>query len=117
MNLSAYDKTNTITANSRIYSNNNYPYIITREVKKRKYYCYVTKYDPKLKENNIFLVLLDDKPDDRQVCRVRMDNYGRLKFNLSPIREFLMINQQSSGVNLILDTHADDGDIYKLEIE
>lgn len=118
MNLSAYDKINSAQSKTKIYNDNNSPYIITREVKKRKYYCYVTRYEPKLNENIIYLVLLDDKPNDRQVARTRVDTYGRLKFNLSQIRSVVNISpSQSYNINIALETAADDGDVYKLMIE
>ena len=65
----------------------------------------------------MFLVLLDDKPDDRQVCKTRQDEYGRLKFNLSPAVEvFNLIPNHRYDVELTLDTEADDGDVYKVNI-
>ena len=118
MNLAAYDNINDVKySKTKIYSCSNYPYIITREVKKRKYYCYVKRYDPNLGINILFLVLLDKKPDDRQVCKTRQDEYGRLKFNLSPaISVFNLIPNNRYDVELTLETEADDGDIYKVEI-
>lgn len=117
MNLSAYDKISGPPTKTIIYNSNNYPYIVTREVKKRKYYCYVTRYEPNTNEYNIFLVLLDDKPTDRCVAKVRMDNYGRFKFNLSRIKSVINIKENKSiGVNLSLETEADDGDIYKIDL-
>ena len=117
MNLAAYDSIGGKSSKTKIYTCSNYPYIITREVKKRKYYCYVKRYEPNLGTTLLFLVLLDDKPDDRQVCKTRQDEYGRLKFNLSPAIEiFNLIPNHRYDVELILDTEADDGDVYKVNI-
>lgn len=118
MNLSAYDRIKSNPTKSKIYINNSYSYIITREVKHRKYYCFVKRYEPSTDENVLFLVLLDDKPDDRTVSKVRIDNYGRYKFNLSVIRDYLDVSKNKIiDIKLTLETEADDGDIYKLEIE
>ena len=117
MNLAAYDSIGSKSGKTKIYTCSNYPYIITSEVKKRKYYCYVKRYEPNLGATLLFLVLLDDKPDDRQVCKTRQDEYGRLKFNLSPAIEiFNLIPNHRYDVELILDTEADDGDVYKVNI-
>ena len=118
MNLAAYDKVGSITkVKSKRYSSNNYPYIVTREIKKRKYYCYVSRYDPASDNNVLYLVLLDDKPEDRQVCRTRMDDYGRLKFNLSPAAEIYDIKPNVKyDVSISVETQADDGDIYRVDI-
>ena len=117
MNLVAYDSIINSSNKTKIYTNCNYPYIITREVKKRKYYCYVKRYEPDLGTNILYLVLLDDKPNDRQVCKTRQDEYGRLKFNLSPASSVInLIPNKRYDVELSLETEADDGDIYKVNI-
>ena len=118
MNLNAYDKITTKTAKSKIYNRNGFPYIVTREVSKRKYYCFVKRYEPDINSNSLYLVLLDDIPRDRQVARVRQDDYGRFKFNLSIIKsEFDIPNDIKGYVELTLDASADDGDIYKIEFK
>lgn len=119
MNLVAYDKVGTTIHKSKIYNDNKIPYIVTREVRKRKYYCYVKRYDPEKGCNVYFLVLLDDAPTDRQYCRTRMDDYGRLKFNLGPIQEIVRGKFEDKILNIVLsqETIADDGDIYRIEIE
>lgn len=118
MNLSAYDKISGNPTKSKLYMSNNYPYIITREVKYRKYYCFVKRYDPSIETNDLFLVLLDDKPEDRQVAKVRRDDYGRIKLNISQARDYIKINPNKSyTLNLTLETQADDGDIYRVELE
>lgn len=118
MNLSAYDKISGTPTKSKLYISNNYPYIITREVKYRKYYCFVKRYEPSTETNNLFLVLLDDKPEDRQVAKVRRDDYGRIKFNLSQARDVIgLVPNRNINIHLTLETEADDGDIYKFEIE
>ena len=117
MNLAAYDSITNNKSVTKVCTYSTYPYIITREVKKRKYYCYVKRYEPNLGTTLLFLVLLDDKPDDRQVCKTRQDEYGRLKFNLSPAVEvFNLIPNHRYDVELTLDTEADDGDVYKVNI-
>ena len=118
MNLSAYDKISGSPTKSKLYMSNNYPYIVTREVKYRKYYCFVKRYDPSIETDNLFLVLLDDKPEDRQVARVRRDDYGRLKFNLSQARDIIdLVPNKKYNIGLYLETQADDGDIYRIELE
>ena len=118
MNLAAYDKIGAPSTKSKIYMSNTYPYIITREIPYRRYYCFVKRYEPSNGINNLFLVLLDDKPDDRQVAKVRRDNYGRLKFNLSQVRDYINLNRSKEMiVKFSLQTKADDGDIYNLELE
>lgn len=118
MNLIAYDKIDYIKNNSKIYIYNNHPYIITRDVVYRKYYCFVTRYEPDAKNTSIYLVLLDDKPPDRPVAKTRKDEYGRLKFNMSILsNKFKLPQSNKINIDIVLDTHSDDGDIYKLEIE
>lgn len=118
MNLSAYDKINGIATKSKIYVSNNYPYIVTREIKYRKYYCFVKRYEPKIENNVLFLVLLDDTPLDRSVARTRRDNYGRLKFNMSKLKDYFSLTQgKEYYLTLTLETTADDGDIYKIELK
>ena len=118
MNLVAYDKVSSIPTKSKIHTYSGFPYIITREVKYRKYYCFVTRYEPKINDTILYLVLLDDNPPDRAVARTRRDNYGRLKFNMSILAGKYNIPQDKQvNVKLSMETQADDGDIYKLEIE
>ena len=40
MNLVAYDKISNTPTKSKIHTYSGFPYIITREVKYRKYYCF-----------------------------------------------------------------------------
>ena len=118
MNLAAYDKINGTPTKSKIHTYSGFPYIITREVKYRKYYCFVTRYEPKINDTILYLVLLDDNPTDRAVVRTRRDNYGRLKFNMSILAGKYNIPQcKQTNIKLSLETQADDGDIYKLKIE
>lgn len=118
MNLAAYDKVSNTPTKSKIHSYSGFPYIITREVKYRKYYCFVTRYEPKVNNNILYLVLLDDNPPDRAVARTRRDNYGRLKFNMSILAGKYNIPQgKQVNVTLSPEIQADDGDIYKIEIE
>lgn len=118
MNLAAYDKIDYVKSDSKIYIYNKHPYIVTRNVVYRKYYCFVTRYEPDVKDTSIYLVLLDDKPPDRPVAKTRRDEYGRLKFNMSIINNKLKLPQCNHfSIKITTDTHSDDGDIYKLEIE
>lgn len=117
MNLSAYDTIDSIKKKTRVYNNRTlYPYIITREVKYRPYYCYVKRYSPALDCNVYFLVLLDDRPGDRKVYHTRLDSYGRIKLSLATLlKEFN--NNIINDVSIKLDTHTDDGDIYILDMD
>lgn len=118
MNLVAYDKVSNTSTKSKIHTYSGFPYIITREVKYRKYYCFVTRYEPKSNDTILYLVLLDDTPPDRTVAKTHRDNYGRLKFNMSVLAGKYNIPQDKQvNVKLSLETQADDGDIYKLELE
>ena len=118
MNLAAYDKVSNTPTKSKIHTYSGFSYIITREVKYRKYYCFVTRYEPTINDTILYLVLLDDNPPDRAVAKTRRDNYGRLKFNMSIIANKCNISQSKQvNVKLSLETQADDGDIYKFEIE
>ena len=118
MNLAAYDKIGSPTSQTKLYMSNKYSYIITREIKYRKYYCFVTKYNPSIEDNILYLVLLDDNPSDRPVAKTRRDDYGRLKFNMSAVTHKYNIPQSGKvNLKLVLETQADDGDIYKIELE
>ena len=118
MNLAAYDKISGTPTKSKIHTYSGFPYIITREVKYRKYYCFVTRYESIINDTILYLVLLDDNPPDRAVAKTRRDNYGRLKFNMSILAGKYNIPQSKQvNLNLSLETQADDGDIYKLELE
>ena len=57
MNLVAYDKVSGIKTKSKIHIYSGFPYIVTREVRYRKYYCFVTKYEPKTNDTILYLVL------------------------------------------------------------
>ena len=118
MNLVAYDKVSGTPTKSKIHTYSRFPYIITREVKYRKYYCFVTRYEPTINDTILYLVLLDENPSDRAIARTRRDNYGRLKFNMSILAGKYNIPQDKQvNVKLSIETQADDGDIYKLELE
>lgn len=118
MNLAAYDKISGTQTKSKIHTYSGFPYIITREVKYRKYYCFVTRYEPTVNDTILYLVLLDENPPDRAVAKTRRDNYGRLKFNMSILAGKYNIPQNKQvNLSLSIETQADDGDIYKLELE
>lgn len=118
MNLVAYDKVSSNPTKSKIHTYSGFPYIITREIKYRKYYCFVTRYEPTINDTILYLVLLDDNPPDRAVAKTRRDNYGRLKFNMSILAGKYNIPQSKQvNIKLSIETQADDGDIYKLELE
>ena len=117
MNLAAYDSIINNKSVTKVCTYSTYPYIITREVKYRKYYCFVTRYEPTINDTILYLVLLDDNPPDRAVARTRRDNYGRLKFNISPVKSVFNLNNKQYNIKLSIETEADDGDIYKIELE
>ena len=118
MNLVAYDKVDNNTTKSKVHTYSGFHYIVTREITYRKYYCFVTRYEPSINDTILYLVLLDDNPPDRAVSRTRRDNYGRLKFNMSILAGKYNIPQgKQVNITLTSETQADDGDIYRINLE
>ena len=117
MNLSAYDTISNKLNKRKTWLDNNKQVIISREVNKRPYYTFVKRYEPELNTNVFFLVLLDDKTPNSQCYITHQDDYGRLKFNVSPIWKELPFTEYI-GQNIPLEyiEHTDDGDIYKIDI-
>lgn len=118
MNLIAYDKIHELDRTKDWICLKN-KQLITKTIKYRKYYTFGKIYDSIYNSYNIYLILLDERPVDRKSSITFRDDYGRLKFNLLSI--WKLINESNPitsdiNVELIPDTHTDDGDVYILNI-
>ena len=92
--------------------------LFSREIKFRPYVTIGSKYHPKLQSYSYFLILLDEPPEDRSYSIVHIDNYGRIKISLRTIWNDTSLKDydKDSNINIKLTDHADNGDIYQIDV-
>lgn len=118
MNLSAYDVVNPKIDKQRTWVDIHKKQLLSREIVFRPYVTISKRY---VKEDNsyeYFIILLDDCPFDRPYSNTKKDNYGRIKIRLASIwkESSLKYLEKDINIELIPVEHADDGDIYLLNV-
>lgn len=121
MNLISYDKVNEAIDNRSNYIDVEKQCLYTRKIAYRKYICFGKRFEPKYCSTSIFIIVLDDRPEDRASSKLSFDSSGKIKIYLKNIWNYICEDINSKikyiNVNIIHTEHSDDGDIYKLEIE
>lgn len=118
MNLAAYDKPNIID-NNKSWIDTKKKILFSRQLVCRKYIAFGTQYDTEQNYTKIYIILLDEKPEDRPSCKVIINDSGVFKINIKSIFCSLGIttyNDRYINAYLSHTEHTDDGDIYELTI-
>lgn len=118
MNLSSYDIIPPTIDKKKTWLDTKFKQLLSREIKYRPYVLLCNKYVPECNTYDYFIILLDDPPLNKRASHVSIDNYGRLKINLKSIWDNspLKYINKNQNVSISLREHADDGDIYYLDI-
>lgn len=118
MNLSAYDIIPEKLNKDKTWVIPGNKVLLSREIAKRKYVCLSKKFNPTLHSNDYFIIVLDDIPNTNSYSHIRIDNYGRVKIRLNSIWEESILKDitKEQNININHIEHADDGDIYQLDI-
>lgn len=91
--------------------------LLSREIKYRPYICLLKRYDSSSGINNFYLALLDNKDNTKTCKRTFVDNYGRLKINVSSVLAERGINT-TKDFNISIDVveSTNEYDVYYLSI-
>lgn len=118
MNLSAYDIIPEKLNKDKTWVIPENKVLLSREIARRKYVCLSKKFNPTLNFNDYFIIVLDDIPNTNSYSHIRIDNYGRVKIRLNSIWEESILKDitKEQNININHIEHADDGDIYQLDI-
>lgn len=118
MNLSAYDVVEEKLDRNKTWILVKSKEILSREIKKRRYYAFIKKWNPNQSIFEYFLLLLDAKAPNIVCHYAHIDNFGRLKLNARSIWDVssLWKYDKTSNIGIEHIEHTDDGDIYKLDI-
>lgn len=118
MNLSAYDNVENVLDRTKTWVLVKSKELLSREIKKRRYYTLTKRFNITSGLYEYFLVLLDDRFPSN-VCKLsHIDNYGRLKLSIKSIWGITMLSSLKYDTNIGIEhiEHTDDGDIYRLDI-
>ena len=118
MNLKAYDEITPKVDKTKtwvIVKNHN---LLSREIKYRKYFTIGKRFNKENNEYEYFIILLDNRPEDRTYGTVKFDNYGRIKININSIWDELIPRVYSTDINISIKyIEGDDtSDVYKLDL-
>lgn len=118
MNLAAYDSVEEKVDKTKSWINVNYKSIFSRELPKRRYNTLSKRYDPNTQSTNYYIIMLDDYNENFKCNNTFVDNFGRVKINISSIWNKTSLSNIKRDVNVSLEhiEHTDDGDIYYLDI-
>lgn len=118
MNLSAYDRVTIYIDKSRSWLNIETQELFSREIANRQYGTFCKRFDPDLKQNVYYIIVLDNPPKDTQFFKIRVDDYGRIKISLRQIWTELGLYRFVRNRNIYIEhvEHTDDGDIYKINV-
>lgn len=118
MNLSAYDYIKPKVDKTKTWILTRRHEIASREFPIRKYVTYSKRYNPEKECTDYFIILLDDRPMDRESIRYHIDDFGRFKVSAESIwyESGLCNFKYDVNINVSLVEHTDDGDIYKLDL-
>lgn len=118
INLNEYDITSIKIDKTKTWIDIARKKLISKEIKVRKYNCICKKYNTDTKEYEYFIIMLDTPPTDRRSHKTFVDDYGRIKINLSTIwNESCLANyKKDTNIDLLLVDSEDDGDVYKLNL-
>ncbi len=116
MNLNIYNKVE--IPYDKTWIDKYYKRLYSREIPKRNAYAIMTRYNPKQKCTDIFLVLTD-KPDEAHIWHSTFQTRtGILKINLAPYWHTLHVDNQPREfeVNIEKVDEDENGAIYYLDI-
>ena len=118
MNLNAYDEISPKIDKQKTWIDVRKHLILSREIKYRQYISVSKRYNPTDHCYDYYIIVLDDKPDDRSFTRTRRDDYGRIKIRVNHIwqESSLRYFEKDTNISIELVEQADDGDIYKLNM-
>lgn len=118
MNLSAYDIVEEILDKQKTWVCPKTKILYSREISKRRYALLSKRFNPANNDTSFYIIMLDDKPLDRKVTRSFVDNFGRLKIYINSIWNETSLRNIKTKSNITVEhvEHADDGDIYYLDI-
>lgn len=116
INLNVYETTQKLNK-TKTWLNVNKCQLLSREIKFRKYYTISIQIDPLTKEEVFHLILVDDPNIPLKLNSVKVDDYGRLKFNLNEYKDGLHLTEYNKNVNIsIIYIEGDhESDVYLLE--
>lgn len=118
MNLSAYDEIHPKVDKKLTWINVDRYQLLSREITHRMFNTLCKRYNREENDYDYFIILLDDKPSDRNYAVTKFDDYGRIKISLKPIWKEAYLDKYKHDVNISITRveHTDDGDIYKLNL-
>lgn len=118
MNLSAYDDINSKIDKTKSWINIKKKQLISREINKRQYSTLIKRYDTQTNTNEYYVAISNTPPKDKSCKKLKLDDYGRIKINLSPIWNESYLSQCGSDCNVMVKCvrRDQDCDIYLLDV-
>lgn len=118
INLNAYDSIVDKIDKTKTWIDIDKRQLLSREIKFHKYYILTKRFNTKLNIYEYFIILLDEKPNDRISYQTKVDDYGRIKIRLYELYKESDLNTFTKNVNININLidHQDDGDVYQLDI-
>lgn len=118
MNLNAYDDIKDKIDKNKSWINVIKKLLLTREINIRNYYTLSKRYNVITKSYDYYIILLDNIIENKSCRKLKVDDYGRCKIDLSQIWNSCSLNNidVDFNVSIMLIEHSDDGDIYRIDI-
>ena len=118
INLNAYDNITNKIDKTKTWINVEKHLLISREIKFRKYYTLAKRFNPNTNNYDYFIILLDDKDNNRNCYNTKLDDYGRIKIRLNELYNDsdLKYLEQDCNIDIKLIEHEISADVYQLDI-
>ncbi len=118
MNIVAYDTIKRNINKDKTWISVKYKRILSKEIKYRKYYTLLKKYNLQTNREYFYLACSDNIFRDSKTECTNLDNFGRCRFNIGSIwrKSYLSDIENDMNIHIKLVNKQDDGEIYCLDI-
>jgi len=116
INLNVYDEIKHKIDKNKTWLDVKYKRLMSREISFRTYYSIGKRYNPATNNTSYYIIILDDKPENRNVSYLKKDDYGRVKIPVKSIWKECNFDKYNcdTQVELNLVDYADNADVYEV---
>lgn len=116
MNLNAYDNIKDKINKNKTWIIIKKRLLLSREIKYRKYYTFLKRFDLESQTYDYYIALFDSKIEDRIIFDTKRDDYGRIKIKLQSVFNEFNFIELDKDCNIIIECvdKQKDGEVYKI---
>lgn len=92
--------------------------LVSREIEFKPYYSLASRYNNNTKETHYFILMFNELQEGEKCNKTKLDNYGRIKINISSILDKLNIKDKNNdcSINIRFVDKDDECSVYEIEM-